>query len=371
MRDYADPEYGVLSYAWAFQGHIGTNTQLHRKGNNMGAEFQISNPAHVRKRIMERYRKTETEADAITGQVKDFLEANTPEDWRFTESPSSRFFIVDEETRAKFMGLSYRSSEKGREILDFIRKSIGDTRQITNSLRSLVEEYIADVRNPDLPIVHDIRTVYARGEKQGTIGEEKELFHQARLALSHTVPLTSHRIAARPNAVIGKDREILWVRQYLNWVSMDPNSKEYYLFQVLTRKGIDKCRFAIFSYTTNGDLRMVGESKTLRCTGIPASAGLSEGPVSDPVGYQEALSGMKAAVPAGGDKAALRSESYWKGPTCVDRRYIDLDFKERYSKQSPKEDEEPEQESFITAEEALELCFLKEIVGRAREKLHK
>lgn len=85
-------------------------------------------------------------------------------------------------------------------------------------------------------------------------------------------------------------------------------------------------------------------------------------------GLNEALSRAKSLI---AEKASVRSDSYWKVPTWLDRRLIDLDFKERYSRSVAKQGELVEEESLISASEALELCFLREIVARAREKLHK
>lgn len=335
----------------------------------MEGRFPISSRSreHLRKRIIDRYKRAEAkadyekalaDADAMIDRVKSFLEQHTPEDWRFTESPSSRFFIVDEKTQAKFMGLSYRDSQKGREILDFIQKNIRNAQHITSSLPDRVEEYKADVTDPSLPIIHDLRTVYKKGEK-ATIGEELKLFKKARGNLSHTIPLQSKRIASRPNAVLGTDGE-LWVRQYLNWVSMDPNDKEYYLFFTLRKEGLDRCRFTVFSHTSNGDLKRVGEPRELRCTGYHDSLGEIRKQF-EPESEQEGKT----------DPTRVRSESYWKVPTCVDRRYIDLDFKERYTRKGLNPGEIPESESFLTADEALELSFLREIIERAQAKLHK
>jgi hypothetical protein len=315
------------------------------------ARFE-DNRAHLQERIIERYRKRDAaEADEIINRVMDVLREHTPYDWRFTESPSSRFFIVDQATEAKFMGLSYREAESdprpGREIVQLIQDSIEHPIDIINQLDSLVDRYVADVRDPNLGIIHNIRTVYKRGEK-AYISEEKDLFDQARSSQLHVIPLGSHRIAARPNAIVADDGA-LWVRQYLNWVSVVPNSKEYFLFQPLTRNGIEKCRFTIFSYFNDGRVARVGDEQKFHCGA-----------------FLEALSREKARA---SDREIIRSENYWKVPTYFDRRLIDLDFKERHSK--GEKGKEKDTKILLSANECLELFYLRAIVDRARMKIPK
>lgn len=52
---------------------------------------------------------------------------------------------------------------------------------------------------------------------------------------------------------------------------MDPNDKEYYPFFKMGKDGLDRCRFAVFSYTSNGDLKSVGATMELRCSRYHAS----------------------------------------------------------------------------------------------------
>ena len=77
---------------------------------------------------------------------------------------------------------------------------IDDVPEILNHLDAYIEKYVADVQNPDLPVVHHTRAVYGKG-KRACIAEEKGLFEQARSVAFHIVPLTSHDIVARPNAM--------------------------------------------------------------------------------------------------------------------------------------------------------------------------
>ncbi|MEM5790006.1 MAG: hypothetical protein AAGU11_22035, partial [Syntrophobacteraceae bacterium] len=211
------------------------------------------------------------------------------------------------------------------------------------------DKYIDDVLDPGLGIVHTIPTVYGVG-KEAHIKEERKLYARAREELCHTIPMLSHKIASRPNAIVAADGT-LWVRQHLNWMNMDPNGKEYYLFQPLARDGVDKCRFAIFMYFNDGQLGRVGTEQKFYCEGLV-----------------EALRETKMLI-AGNNP--VHSESYWKVPTYLDRRLIDLDFKERYSRSGPKKGEPVEEESFISPSETFELSFLREIVERARSRLHK
>jgi len=103
----------------------------------MKATFEISASTyeHLIMRLSQRYRRDLSQSIAIINRVTAMLEQNTPVDWRFTESPSSRFFIVDETTEAKFMGLSYRDSANGRGIVQTIRDRIHDPQAIWNSLK--------------------------------------------------------------------------------------------------------------------------------------------------------------------------------------------------------------------------------------------
>ena len=200
--------------------------------------------------------------------------------------------------------------------------------------------------------MHQIRTVYPR--KKGDMAEEKHLFHQALAVTSHVIPLASKKIASRPNAVITKDGS-LWVRQYLNWVSMKPGSKEYYLFNPLTRNGVRKNRYAIFSYSENGKLEKMGEDS-----------------IQDP-DKSVFQSAENIFTRCKGDDikndSGLRTENYWKVPTFLDSRIIDLTFKEKHlEKIACSIDGNPENENMTN--ELIELWFLRKIIEKARKKLN-
>lgn len=306
---------------------------------------------HVKEQFIYRYKKNSSRADEIIEKVVTALDNNTPRDWRFTESTSSRFFVIEEETGAKFMGMSYRSGVESKRIIQEIQENVHSPEALFKNLNSYVDTYINEVLDPNLPLVHEIRTVYPR--KKGDMAEEKRLFETTRSAVAHIIPLTSRKIASRPNAIIDTDGT-LWVRQYMNWVGMKPGSKEYYFFHPLTKEGIVKHRCAIFSYSENGDVKKLPESQIK--------------------GQFPALCTVKADIFSQAQKENLkieqdiRSESYWRVPTYLDRRLIDLDFKERYSSASSTSSLETEK---ITSSELLELYFLKNIIDRIQQKLYK
>ncbi|WP_207691934.1 hypothetical protein [Desulfonema limicola] len=141
----------------------------------------------------------------------------------------------------------------------------------------------------------------------------------------------------------------------MNWVSMKPGSKEYYLFHPLEKKGIDKSRWTIFSYDENGNLKRLPDEDIDE--NIPK---LSD--IKTSIFNKAKNQDIKT-------EQGLRSESYWRVPTFLDRRLIDLDFKERYSgKNFETGTGEPGME--ITCSELVELYFLKIIVNQARNRLY-
>ena len=305
---------------------------------------------HVKEKFEERYKKYAAQSDEIINKVFNVLKDHTPDDWRFTESPSSRFFVIEEETEAKFMGMSYRTSLKGRNIVYNIQKNLHNPHMIFQGMEEYVESYISDVCNPALSITHHILTVYPK--KKGDIAEERHLFEKTRAEIAHLIPLASKKIASRPNAIVSKDGT-LWVRQYLNWVSMRPGSSEYYFFNVLTKDGIDKSRSAIFSYSENGNLRKLPEMSY-----DDSSPNVSD--LKDEIITKARHENFKV-------ESAIRSESYWRVPTYLDHRLLDLTYKEKDCKQTTELNEDLK----LSSEELLELYFLREILTKARQRLYK
>lgn len=303
-------------------------------------EFEI---IHVMDRVKQRYPQMKN-LEHIVPRVVKSLETNTPVDWRFTESATSRFFIVDQESGAKFMGMTIRNSKKIQETIQFIQKNMKNTAIMLKELDNEIQIYQDEILNPNLNITHHIRTVYPKGDKSD-ISQEREMFEKIRDAVGHVVPIASRKLGSRPNAIVAPDGA-LWVRQYMNWMDIKNSSpKEYYLFQPLTRdSGITKNTFRIFSYDANGNL-ITHKERTINCDN-----------------YRPGIKDFKDEFTAND----IRTESYWKVPTYLDRRLIDLDYKERYSKELLENEEEP-----ITPDELIELYYLRKIVQKAKEKLHR
>ncbi len=292
---------------------------------------------HIKEQFEVRYKKFKNQFDLIFERVHQSLRQHTPIDWRFTESPTSRFFILEEESEAKFLGMTYRKSQRGEELLDEIQQNLRDNLdEIWVRMKEYVDRYITEILDPNLEITHDIRTVYGKG-LAAHISEEKRLHQRAHQIVSHVVPLVSKKIAARPNAVVLRDGS-LWVRQYLNWVSFSQNSKEYYHLQQLTRDGVLKNTYCISSYTQNGRFQILHKS----------------------IGDRKVRSDDISCLWKEQADTGIRTENYWKLPTVIDVRLIDLDFKERYAQKGVK----------IAGEELIELYFLRKLTTLARRKFN-
>jgi len=122
-------------------------------------------------------------------------------------------------------------------------------------------------------------------------------------------------------------------------MDMSNPNKEYFLFEQLTHKGINKSRRKIFSYGINGDIKEVCNLK-----GCPNN-------------YEECLPEIKKD---GYLSNSFKTESCWTLPTFLDRRLLDLDFRER----------EPEkaEDGPLNRNEIAELYLLRKIVGEAQKK---
>jgi len=291
------------------------------------------NEDHIKCRIIERYGNLE--ADKILKRIEDAIENNVPDDWRFTESPTARFFIVDEESGVKILGLTYR--DINRDIVEEIQKNIENTKYIFRNIDKLIDRYIEGLKNPNAKIVHNLRTAYHKGE-QGTIGEEKEVFLSIRESLPHTIAIQAKKIAARPNAIVTKDEEI-WVRQHLNWLDLSNPNKEYLFFEKLTKAGIDRRFRRVYSYDVKGNIKRIEVDIDCNIDKL-CNISIPKGDLSIPGKY--------------------RTENYWTLPTYFDRRFIDLDYAERHPEEEP-----------LSPEEVIELFFLKKIMERARERLYR
>lgn len=126
---------------------------------------------HVLERLAERYRDA-GEPARILERMETALKCHTPLGWRFTESPSSRFFVLDQDSGAKFLGLSYRHSPRVADVLKMIGDRWDDYSCLISKLDNFVTTYIDEIKRIDLPICHHIRTVYPKRQK-GEIAEEK------------------------------------------------------------------------------------------------------------------------------------------------------------------------------------------------------
>jgi len=311
-------------------------------------EFEID---HVLERLQQRYPGQETQEDILV-RVKQSLIKHTPDGWRFTESATSRFFIIDEASCAKFMGMTIRDSLKIRGTVDFIQTNLKNTAIVLREMDNNIKIYHDEILNPNLHITHYILTVYPKGSK-GDISEERDMFEKSRDAVGHVVPIASRKLGSRPNAIVTSDGA-LWVRQYMNWMDLSSSShKEYYLFQPLTREsGVIQNRFRIYTYNENGVLQSLSDlEKSISC--------------------EEKRPGIKDFMPDL-NTDAIRSESYWKVPTYLDRRLVDLTFKERHSmKLLGKHSKAIKDDELITADELSELYYLRIIVEKVKDMLHK
>jgi hypothetical protein len=305
------------------------------------SRFEV-NQAHILERLGLRYPDSE-EPRSLVKRVMAVLEKNTPNDWRFTESPTSRFFIFDECSGAKFMGLSFRYSKELQQIINALQhEDLKDARAIWISLEEYAAIYRQQVLRPDLKIIHDLRTVYP--SRKGSIGEEMRVFERIRKEIMHMVPIGARKIGSRPNAIISEENE-LWVRQYMNWLGSGSGGTEYYLFHPLTTEGTIRSRYRVWSLTDQGHLKRE----------FDGSVACDE--------TCKIISQCKKQIRPGQN---IRSESYWKVPTNLDRRWIDLDFRKRMShKNAASSTGNP-----LNGRELSELFFLEQILESARSKLN-
>jgi hypothetical protein len=270
----------------------------------------------------------------ILSRVISTLESQAPEDWRFTVSPSARFFVVDFESQVKILGFSYR--EAGVEIIKEIQEIIIKDDINNLKLDMYINIYLQNLCDPNKKIIHHLRTAYPKAE--GEIGEEKRILSTIKSQISHVIPIQEKKFSARPNAIIMNNDE-LWVRQHYNWMNLTNPNKEYFLFEQLSHEGINKSRRKIFSYGVNGDIKEVCSLK-----GCPNQ-------------YDDCFLQIKKNDYL---SISFKTDTYWTLPTFLDRRLLDLDFRER----------EPEkaEDGPLNRNEIAELYLLRKIVGQVRKK---
>jgi hypothetical protein len=75
---------------------------------------------HILQQACNRYHLKDPQA--MLARVMAALQGQAPADWRFTQSPAARFFVVDLETQVKILGVSYR--EWGQEIVQEFQQAI-------------------------------------------------------------------------------------------------------------------------------------------------------------------------------------------------------------------------------------------------------
>lgn len=290
---------------------------------------------HILKQIKERY--PSFNGEPVLSRMINTLKTQAPDDWRFTISPSARFFVVDRATKVKILGYSYKDFGKdiGQEIQKYIEED--NTSAIYGRLKQFIKVYIEGLKRIDLDIIHELKTAYP--PEEGEIAEEKRIMIKSKEEMSHAILIKEKKFSARPNAVVLGDGEVgeLWVRQSLNWININNPNLEYLYFERLTPQGINKAQRKVFSYDMKGVLI------PLDMPGCPQKA-LVCGPAVDKSVFKS--------------PREFRSDTYWMLPTYLDNRYIGLDFRER----------EPSNEDFgpLSRNEMAELYFLKKIIAAAK-----
>jgi hypothetical protein len=292
----------------------------------------IADKYHIINQAKERYR-IENFA-LILDRVINTLESQAPEDWRFTISPAARFFVVDFESQVKILGFSYRDA--GVEVVKEIQQNIIENKIENLEFDRYINSYLQNLRDPSKKIIHHLRTAYPK--TKGEIGEEKRILTTIKSQISHIIPIQEKKFSARPNAIVMTNGK-LWVRQHYNWMDMSNPNKEYFLFEQLTYEGINKSQRKIFSYAINGDVKEVCTLK-----GCPNN-------------YGECFPKIKKDDYL---SISFKTDSYWTLPTFLDRRLLDLEFRER----------EPEkaEDGPLNRNEIVELYLLRKIVGEIRKK---
>lgn len=277
---------------------------------------------HCIRRIVERYNNfDDTSAGVVVDRVFNALRNQTPPDWRFTTSPSARFFVLDQETKVKLLGVSYRNA--GGDLLAELELYCGKRPlppgksrdeygidAFMNNLDGFRRRYRDLLFDPIPSITHDLKSAYPPGVKG--VNRVEKLIAKGILGLTGQPEVMSPSgVASRPNVIVaptGKDGDYcVWARQYGAWSlpSHDRPGTEYLYFERLTLQGLDKSHRAIFRIEPNGTATRV------ETPGCP----------------REAVACLFTAPRGtGGIPLEFRSESYWTLPILLDRRYYDLDY---------------------------------------------
>ena len=232
------------------------------------------NMEHLLCRAKLRFKKNADLAKSHIDRIISVLKNDAPDDWRFTRSPVAKFLILDTETGFRILGRSYR--DVGKDIVERLYSPVLEIK----TLNKLADEYLMYIGTPNVPIIHELKTIYKAGQD---ISELKYSYRNAFRELMHIIPLDAKKIAARPNAVI--DGNELWVRQQELLGSENPN-QEYLFLERLTQEGIDKSLVRVYMHDENGNIEHLdGEDFAI--------------PYKHPLSKGHGLSSM------------FRSESYW------------------------------------------------------------
>lgn len=281
--------------------------------------------SHLIERMKGRFNHSDKEAIDNINRIKEILETQSPEDWRFTTSPIAKFLVWDEKTGLRIVGRTYRDigdklAEKMKNPLLFQNK-----KKAKYILYSLQKEYLELIKRPDLKIIHELKTVFSRGQE---ITEFKHSYRSARIFLPHIIPIDAKRIATRPNAIINKNQKL--VSRQNEFLNIGNSKEEFLLFEKLTSQGIDKSIAYIYIHDRNGNIKFKESFKR----------------ASNPLYLISST-----LLPH------FRTVSYWSLPTYVDAEYLDIKYKKE---QFP---------SKITSEEALFLVRMDMIYAKIRNQL--
>ena len=306
---------------------------------------------HVARRIAERFHKakgpktgSETPSDEYLAAVEEggklatraleALEAQTPDDWRFTRHASASFFVSivqqcpiprsDATTteHVKLLGVTSRSSRHTSELDRLLaeqtasmvaggaRPDSATAQESLSRLERMAELYILDLECPESTISHEFRTAFA-GDTP--LAQRRDTKERVLADYTHTLVLRATKTAGvnstMANALLCPDEDkpggfALWARQGDRWSAVSTGAKNsalYAMFCPLNSEGIDTDTGCIWEFRSNGSIARKSDAQP--------NAVLGAGWPGKPEGYH--------------------SESYWTLPTRLDVLSIDYDYLHR------------------------------------------